>query len=183
MQQRISTDKEYAASFEKLQAKLKEELDAKREARKIPEDDHDLVDYFLDTEAMEMDYEVARCRPRVTADFFALLDRKIGVERFSTQPDEDRLAELEALRDFLKETTAAVDQVVTSMTAPQDRMKKLLQAKDKKAMLLEMAGSGEIDQPLFDLLQQNIDTAREAGQQQAADFMEKVLVAAKRYAV
>jgi len=31
MQQRISTDKEFAASFENMQTKLKEELDAKRE--------------------------------------------------------------------------------------------------------------------------------------------------------
>lgn len=45
------------------------------------------------------------------------------------------------------------------------------------------AGNGEIDQGLFDLLQQNIDGARAAGQQQAAEFMEKVLVAAKRYSV
>ncbi len=45
------------------------------------------------------------------------------------------------------------------------------------------AGAGEIDQGLFDLLQQNIDSARQAGQSAAADFMEKVLVAAKRYSV
>ena len=45
------------------------------------------------------------------------------------------------------------------------------------------AGAGEIDQGLFDLLQQNIDGARQAGQSDAADFMEKVLVAAKRYSV
>ncbi|GAB4813192.1 hypothetical protein N2152v2_000238 [Parachlorella kessleri] len=183
MQQRISTDKEFAASFEKMQAKLKEELDAKREAREVPADDHDLVNHLLDTEAMEMDYEVARCRPRLTAEFFALLDRKIGIERFSTAPDEEKLAELEALRDFLKEAVAAVDKTVSSVTAPQERMVKLLQAKDKKATLLEMAGAGEIDQGLFDLLQQNIDSARQAGQSAAADFMEKVLVAAKRYSV
>jgi hypothetical protein len=49
------------------------------QARTIPADDHDLVDYLLDTEAMEMDFEVARCRPRLTPDFFKLLDRNIGV--------------------------------------------------------------------------------------------------------
>lgn len=45
------------------------------------------------------------------------------------------------------------------------------------------AGAGEIDQGLFDLMQQNIDSARAAGQGPAADFMEKVLLAAKRYSV
>ena len=45
------------------------------------------------------------------------------------------------------------------------------------------AGAGEIDQGLFDLLQQNIDSARQAGQSDAAAFMEKVLFAAKRYSV
>ena len=48
------------------------------QSREVPPDDHDLVNFLLDTEAMEMDYEVARCRPRLTAEFFALLDRKIG---------------------------------------------------------------------------------------------------------
>jgi hypothetical protein len=54
---------------------------------------------------------------------------------------QDRLAELETLRDFLKEAITALDATTTSIiTGPGERLKKLLGAPDKKAMLLEMAG-------------------------------------------
>lgn len=49
---------------------------------------------------------------------------------------------------------AAVDAAATSVAAAPARLKKLLEAKDKKACLLEMAGAGEIDQALIDLLDQ-----------------------------
>ena len=43
------------------------------------------------------------------------------------------------------------------------------------------AGANQIDKPLLDLLQQNIDAARSAGQEQPALFMEKIKAAAQRY--
>lgn len=64
-----------------------------------------------------------------------------GLERFATVPDEDRLAELEGLREYLKAAVEAVDTAAASLAAPQERLKRLLEAKDKKAMLLEMAGA------------------------------------------
>lgn len=130
-----------------------------------------------------------------------------GLERFANVPDEERLAELETLRDYLKaragpgqglvesspvlqlvapqraavlaactpasagsrerrgaarrchagkqqngaaaaccpvaleqEAVEAVDKAAQTLAAPGERLKKLLEAKDKKAMLLEMAG-------------------------------------------
>lgn len=39
-----------------------------------------------------------------------------------------------------QEAVAAVEAAAQSLAAPQDRLKRLLEAKDKKAMLLEMAG-------------------------------------------
>ena len=45
------------------------------------------------------------------------------------------------------------------------------------------AGNNEIDEGLLTLLQQNIEGAREAGQPEAADFMQKILTAALRYRV
>lgn len=58
---------------------------------------------------------------------------------------QDRLAELETLRDFLKEATTALDATTTSIiTGPGERLKKLLGAQDKKAMLLEMAGASTV---------------------------------------
>lgn len=64
----------------------------------------------------------------------------VGQERFGKVVNEDRLAELEGLRDFLRDGVQQVDAQTQKLAAPVDRMKQLLTAKDKKAMLLEMAG-------------------------------------------
>lgn len=60
-------------------------------------------------------------------------------ERFAAKPDEDRLIELETLRTYLEEGREAVDKAVASNISAVERMKKLLTAPDKKAMILEMA--------------------------------------------
>ncbi len=44
-------------------------------------------------------------------------------------------------------------------------------------------GDNEIDRPLLDLLQQNIDAATAAGQIQAAEFMGKVRAAAMKFLI
>ena len=43
------------------------------------------------------------------------------------------------------------------------------------------AGDNQIDQPLLDLLQQNIAAAKAGGQSDAATFMEKVHDAARKF--
>ena len=48
-------------------------------------------------------------------------------------------------------------------------------------MVLSNAGDNEIDEGLLKLLQQNIEAARAAGQEQPALFMEKIRDAAKRF--
>lgn len=63
-----------------------------------------------------------------------------GEERFSKVPNEGRVAELEALQEFLKDAVAVFDAQQATIVAPLDRMKRLLQSKDKRATLLEMAG-------------------------------------------
>ena len=130
-----------------------------------------------------MEYEIARCRPQLSKDFFLVVDKLIGVQRLSTQPDEERLAELDTLREYLSKAVEAVDNATQAVAAAPIRLKKLLESKDKKATLLEMAGAGEIDQALMDLLDQNIAGAKEAGQDQAAEFMTKVKQATARYLI
>lgn len=181
--QQAAGDKDFEAKMAQFAEKERLDLQKKREARKVPEVMEDLVEYFLDTEAPEMEFEIARCRPMVTPDFFAYLDKRIGLERFSTVPDEERLSELETLRDYLKAAVEAVDTAAASLAAPQERLKKLLEAKDKKAVLLEMAAANEIDRSMIDLLDQNIEGATAAKQEQAAEFMRKVKQAALRYLV
>ena len=65
-----------------------------------------------------------------------------GEERFAKRPNEGRVAELEALQEFLKDAVAAFDAQQATIVAPLDRMKLLLTSKDKRATLLEMAGVG-----------------------------------------
>lgn len=128
-------------------------------------------------------FEAARCRPQLTAEFFKQLDTLIGNERFAAKPDQERLAELETLRQYLEEATEAIDKAVASNISAVERMKKLLTSQDKKQCILDMAAANEIDVALLDLLQQNIDAAKAAGQADAAQFMEKVKQATAKFLV
>jgi hypothetical protein len=164
-------------------AKAREELMAKRAARVPPADARGLVEYFLVTETEELEYEVARTRPALTEDFFKELDAEVGTARFATVPNEDRVAELEMLRDFLKGAVEAFDAQAAALAAPAARMRKLLTAKDKRATLLEMAGANEVDKELIALLDQNAKAAKDAGQEEAAEFLGKVRDAARKFLI
>lgn len=179
----METDKKFAAAVLATKDEDKKKIMLRRESREPPEDNIELVEFFLNTPAEDMEWEMARCRPRINAAFFKQLDNLIGQERFAAKPDEERLAELETLRQYLEEGAEAVDKAVTATASAVARMKKLLSSQDKKATILAMAADNEIDQALMDLLQQNIDAARMAGQEDAATFMEKVKTATAKFMV
>jgi hypothetical protein len=183
LQKQVQSNKELAALVAQTQDIAEQTAIARRMTRTPPADNDELVEYFLNTMAEDMEYEVARCRPQLNTEFFRQLDKRIGNERFATPPDEEVLAELETLRDYLTAASAYVDKTIQQTTSAVDRMKKLLGSKDKKACILEMAEANEIDQPLIDLLRQNAAAARLAGQEDAAKFMEKVMAAASKYIV
>ena len=67
--------------------------------------------------------------------------------------------------------------------ATAERLKRLLEAKDKKQTILDMAAANEIDRALLQLLQQNIDGATAAGQEQAAHVMSKIRDACAKYVI
>ena len=48
------------------------------QARKPPTSHGELVEYLLTTEQPEMEYETARCRPLLTSEFMAFLQKEIG---------------------------------------------------------------------------------------------------------
>ena len=48
------------------------------QARVQPESHAKLVEYFLETESGEMQYEAARMRPKLTEEFFAFLAEQIS---------------------------------------------------------------------------------------------------------
>ena len=49
------------------------------------------------------------------------LDGIIGKERFASEPDEDKLVELEALRDYLKSVCEAIDAMVNKTGGAKER--------------------------------------------------------------
>ncbi len=53
-------------------------LSLRCQARKQPASHAELVEYFLDTEGEEMNFEVARCRPMITEDFMTHLSTAIS---------------------------------------------------------------------------------------------------------
>lgn len=70
------------------------------------------------------------------------------------------------------------------MSAPAERLRKLLSAKDKKATILEMAGANEIDTDLTALLDINIEGAKAAGQpEQVIEFLAKIRTAITKYVI
>ena len=184
MEKTLEQNKELAAQVEAERVKAREELLAARAARSPPAaGGRALVDYFLETDAGEMEYEIARCRPLIDAPFFTFLDGEIGALRFAATPNEDALAELEVLRDVLKEGVAALDANAAALKAPAERLRKLLTAPDKKATLLAMAEANEVDAALVQLLQQNVDAAKAAGNDDAVKFLEKVRDAARKFVI
>ena len=48
------------------------------QARSVPRTQSELVDYFLETESGEMQYEMARMRPLLSDDFFSFLAKQIS---------------------------------------------------------------------------------------------------------
>lgn len=118
-------------------------------------------------------------------------------ERLGSNPDDERIAELALLQQYLEEALAALDAVTKTMTAPADRLRRLLTAQDKAAMLYEMAGAwvwwlartqspmfsgnNEIDQPLIELLDQNIAGASMANNEDAVKFLSKIRDAARKF--
>lgn len=102
-------------------------------------------------------------------------------EKFSPRSSDARVAELEGLQGMLEAGVARVDDSARQLSAPAERLRKLLTATDKKAALLAMAADNELDQAFLNLLDQNILGAQAAGQTDAATFMVKIRDAAMRY--
>jgi hypothetical protein len=53
------------------------------QARVVPETDAGLVEYFLDTDAREIEIEIGRLRPRLNKGFFDYIQREIAEIKFA----------------------------------------------------------------------------------------------------
>mmetsp|Transcript_27682 Transcript_27682/g.44357 ORF Transcript_27682/g.44357 Transcript_27682/m.44357 type:complete len:329 (+) Transcript_27682:202-1188(+) len=173
----LSMEKKEEEALKAEYEKARAELEAARDAREQPTTHAALIAYFFDTEFNEMEYEIVKQRPLLTEDFFAFLKK--------TEDEESSEAEkgkLEALFTVTSDFVGFVDQTTRAMLSPLVRLKKLLESKDKRAMILEMVDKDELDLNLMALLKTNINTARQqGGQEDAVKFMEKIYAACAKF--
>ncbi|KAM7255920.1 hypothetical protein ACFE04_011661 [Oxalis oulophora] len=181
---RLEKDSEAKEEFERQIREEKERRAALRQSRVAPETSEQTIEYLLDTEAQEIEFEIARLRPRLNEEFFSHLQKEIGQIRFAvtkTEYMEDRLVELETLQKALKEGIEAYDKMQTELVMAQQSLTKILTSKDVKATLLDMVEENKLNRSLLTLLDQNIANAQKGNQTQAANFMEKVRGAVVKY--
>lgn len=151
-------------------AKLRAELEEFRASRTIPSEPPLLLQYLLDSEINELEFEMTRVRPSLTPQFFDF----VRAELENSFPDSSRREQVEGMLQATQDFVNFMDANVKALAAPADRLKKLLTSKNPRNTIAEMAGEGEIDQQLMALLFTNIDMAQKAGDDRAAMFMEKV---------
>ncbi|PIA50086.1 hypothetical protein AQUCO_01300665v1 [Aquilegia coerulea] len=182
-QRKMETDSEAREAFERQLIVEKERRRAARQARVVPDDPAGLTEYFLDTEAREIEFEIARLRPRLNQEFFSHLKFELGQLRFAvsrTKDMEDRLIELEAMQKVLVEGTA-YDKLQGDVITAKESLAKILRSKDVKATILEMVGRNELNRSLLTLLDENIANAIMVDQKEAALYMERVRAAVLKY--
>ncbi|KAL2901801.1 Fibrinogen alpha chain [Bienertia sinuspersici] len=166
---RIEKDAEAKDAYEQQLKKEKERRQALRESRVIPDTEAELIEYFLDTEAQEIEFEVARLRPR--------------------QDMEDRLIELEALQKALLEATGQPliviqKHMIKCRTSCKGKGKsyQIFTSKDViQLYLLDMVEKNELNRSLVTLLDENIASAHRGNQKQAAEYMEKLRSSVLKY--
>lgn len=183
-QRRLERDAEAREAFQSQVQEEKERRRILRQSRVVPDTSEELIEYFLDTEAQEVEIEIARLRPRLNQEFFSHLQFELGQLRFAvskTEAMEDRLIELEALQKALLEGTGAYDKLQADLITAKNSLTKILTSKDVKATLLELVEKNELNRSLLTLLDENIADAHRANQKQAAEFMEKLRVAVLKY--
>ncbi|GER28015.1 ribosomal L22e protein family [Striga asiatica] len=181
---RLEKDADAREAFERQVREEKERRKALRESRVIPDSKEGLVEYLLDTEAQEIEFEIARLRPRLNEDFFSHLKIELGKLRFAvskTQDMEDRVIELETLEKALQEGIEAYDKMQSDLVTARKSLMKLLTSDDIKATLLDMVEQNELNRSLLTLLDENIANAYQGNQTQAAEYMEKIRGAMLKY--
>ncbi|XP_021810302.1 uncharacterized protein LOC110753667 [Prunus avium] len=181
---RLERDADAREAFERQVIEEKERRRALRESRVAPNTAEELIEYFLNTEAREIEFEISRLRTRLDKEFFSHLQYELGQLRFAvskTQDIEDRLIELEALQKALLEGTEGYDKMQTDLIKAKQSLTKVLTSKDVKATLLEMVERNELNRSFLTLLDENIANAHKGNQKQAADFMEKLRGAVLKY--
>ena len=72
---------------------------------------------------------------------------------------------------------------LVQISDPIDRMKRILQADDKRATIQEMAKNNEIDKSLIVLIRENSYSAQRSGNTDVSKFLEKVATVCEEVAL
>ncbi|BBN69848.1 hypothetical protein Prudu_1199S000200 [Prunus dulcis] len=154
---RLERDADAREAFER------QVIEEKSASRAAPDTAEELIEYFLNTEAREIEFEISRLRPRLDKEFFSHLQYELGQLRFAvskTQDIEDRLIELEALQKALQEGTEAYDKMQTDLIKTKQSLTKVLTSKDVKATVFTRDGErNELNRSFLTLLDENIANA------------------------
>lgn len=184
----LQKDDELKQKLEEETKKARAELLEKRNAREEaglpqPGEHEKAIEYLLETEAEEIPFEVARIQNCLTDEWFAHIEDEVRMAKFdvSAESREDREAELTALLLVVRSELDNIKQVSERLISPAEKLRALFTSEDKKQHVLDMAGRNEIDDIFLNLLEENIAAAEHAEQQQAADFMKKLLNLCKRF--
>ncbi|KAL3647280.1 hypothetical protein CASFOL_008248 [Castilleja foliolosa] len=180
----LEKDSEARDAFERQVREEKDRMRALRESRVIPDTTEELVEYFLDTEAQEIEFEIARLRPRLNEGFFSHLKLELGKLRFAVSKTEDievRVIELETLEKALQEGIEAYDKMQSELVTARKSLTKLFTSDDVKQTMLDMVEQNELNRTLLTLLDENIANAYQGNQAQAAEYMEKIRGAMLKY--
>ncbi|KMT12565.1 hypothetical protein BVRB_5g098100 [Beta vulgaris subsp. vulgaris] len=181
---RLEKDSEAKEAYERQLREEKERRESVRQSRVVPDTDTELIEYFLDTEAQEIEFEIARLRSRLNDNFFKQLQSELGQLRFAmakTEDMEDRIFELEALQKALLEGIEAYDKMQNELVKAKQSLTKIFTSKDVNSTLLDMVEQNELNRSLVTLLDENIASAYRSNQNQAAEYMEKLRSSVLKY--
>ncbi|KAK3145306.1 hypothetical protein QOZ80_4AG0327030 [Eleusine coracana subsp. coracana] len=173
----LEQDFEAREAFERQVRKEHERRRKEREARVIPDTDAGLVEFFLDTEAHEIEVEIGKLQPRLNQGFFDHIMREIAQIKFAvtrTAEMEDRLIELESMQKILLEGVEAYDELQNDLVMAKERLMKILQSRDRKS-------TNELNMSILTLLDENIASTKTSDQNEAVAFMEDVRSSIVKY--
>mmetsp|Transcript_1873 Transcript_1873/g.6709 ORF Transcript_1873/g.6709 Transcript_1873/m.6709 type:complete len:303 (+) Transcript_1873:139-1047(+) len=136
-----------------------------------------MIQYLLETEENEMEFELTRMKPDLDEAFFTGL--RAYLEGMEDGPEKERV---QALENVTREFADYIEKVSQAMASPAERLRALLKSPNKKQHIREMAINKEIDTNLLALLQANVDGAQKAGEEEIASFMLSILNEMKKFA-
>ncbi|KAL3818186.1 hypothetical protein ACJIZ3_004091 [Penstemon smallii] len=125
---RLEKDSDARDAFQRQVQEERQRREAFRQSRVIPDTTEGLVEFLLDTEAQEIEFEIARLRPRLNEEFFSHLKLELGKLRFAVS--KTQLLDMVELNELNRSLLTLLDENISSayqsnQTAAAEYMEKL----------------------------------------------------------